>query len=168
MSHRSYLLDTTPDAFVPKPFAAVDASAAVALARASVADVVRCRFLWVDVGRGFWTERQRWSDARWAQHLARADIAFWIASAGGADIGFFELAARKRSVKIEGIGLVTARRGQGLGGPLLSAATQVAFATGTRRVCLHTATDDHPNALPNYRARGYRVYRESALRSPMR
>lgn len=161
--HTSYWLETTRDTFVPTPFA----DAGIVLARARDVDVVRCRWLWNEVGRGYWTERVRWIDARWARHLASPSVAFWIASLGG-DVGFFELTERVRGVKIEGIGLVESRRGRGLGGALLSAATQAAFASGARRVYLHTATDDHPNALPNYRARGYRVYREGTLRNPMR
>jgi hypothetical protein len=49
----------------------------------------------------------------------------------------------------------------------LSAATQQAFATAAKRVGLHTATDDHPNATPNYQARGYRVCKERELKNPM-
>ena len=95
-------------------------------------------------------------------------VSFWIGSRRKEDVGFFELQLRKTGVKLEGFGLLPAWRGKGLGGPLLSAATRRAFALGAVRVWLQTATDDHPNALPNYLARGYRVYRQSELRNPMR
>jgi hypothetical protein len=95
-------------------------------------------------------------------------VAFWIASVRGSDVGFFELSTHRRGVKIEGFGLVPERRGIGLGAGLLTAATRQAFALGAERVWLHTATDDHPHALPNYRSRGFRVYRERELRHPMR
>ncbi len=68
---------------------------------------------------------------------------------------------------MEGFGLLPQYRGQGLGSGLLSAATEKAFATGAKRIWLQTATDDHPNALPNYLAGGYRIYRESVLKNPM-
>lgn len=138
------------------------------LARAGAGEGPRCRALWTEVGRGFWTERIRWKEARWRQHLESADrIAFWVAAVGGEDIGFFELCRSRRGVKLEGFGLLPGWRGRGLGGRLLSAATELAFDMGARRVWLHTATDDHPNALPNYRARGYRVVREAPLRNPV-
>jgi ribosomal protein S18 acetylase RimI-like enzyme len=123
--------------------------------------------LWTEAGRGFWTERCRWSLARWRAHLRDDSVAFWIGTRAGKDIGFFEFCMKRAGVKLEGFGLLPAWRGRGLGGALLTAATQRAFATGARRIWLHTATDDHPHALPNYEARGYRVYRQGILRNPM-
>ena len=46
--------------------------------------------------------------------------------------------------------------------------TQQAFATGARRVWLHTATDDHSNALLNYLSGGYAIVRERELKNPIR
>ena len=57
--------------------------------------------------------------------------------------------------------------GKGLGGGLLTAATENAFAWGAKRIWLHTATDDHPAALPNYKNRGFKIYKEEALINPM-
>ena len=85
----------------------------------------------------------------------------------GQDIGFFELVAQRRGIKIEGFGLVPSQRGRGFGSALLSLATVEAFSLGAARVWLHTATDDHPSALPNYLARGFSVYREQELKNPM-
>jgi GNAT superfamily N-acetyltransferase len=46
----------------------------------------------------------------------------------------------------------------GLGGPLLSAAVTRAWEMGARRVWVHTCDLDHPRALANYQARGFRVF----------
>ncbi|XAH25025.1 GNAT family N-acetyltransferase [Xylophilus sp. GW821-FHT01B05] len=163
MPHRSFLLQLTAEGFRPKAFP----REGIGLARAGPADVERCRALWVEVGRGYWTERSRWRPARWSAHLAYSSVSFWIASWQARDIGFFELIKKRQGTKIEGMGLLPAWCGQGLGGGLLSAATRQALDDGARRVWLHTATDDHPNALPNYEARGYRVYRDKPLQNPM-
>jgi len=163
MTHRSFLLELTPERFRPRPLPTADLN----IARAAAGDESRARFLWTEVGRDYWAERIRWSGARWRRHLSDAAVSFWIASCSEQDIGFFELRMKGTSIKLEGFGLLSAWRGKGLGGALLSAATQHAFATGARRIWLHTATDDHPNALPNYEARGYRVYRQTELRNPM-
>jgi ribosomal protein S18 acetylase RimI-like enzyme len=154
----------TPEAFRPRAFPAAD----VALVAATPADHARCRRLWLEVGRGYWTARTRWHARRWRTHLAQAGVAFWIARRAARDVGFFELAARRRSVKVEGLGLLPECRGRHLGAALVSAATAQAFAEGAPRVWLHTATDDHPHALPNYEARGYRVFRERPLAKPIR
>jgi len=163
MQHRSFLLQLTPDDFRPKAFA----QAGIVLVRAGPADGERCRALWNEVGRGYWTERSRWRAARWSAYLRHPSVAFWIASWQVQDIGFFEIVRKRQGTKIEGMGLLPAWRGRGLGGGLLSAATRQALDGGARRVWLHTATDDHPHALSNYLARGYRVYREKPLQNPM-
>lgn len=164
MRHRSFTLECTPETFRPR------ASRAHALrtAPASERDVARCQRLWLEVGAGFWTERSRWTDARWRAHLRQPNVCFWIARLSDEDAGGFELTASTRGVKIEGFGLLPSHRGRGLGRDLLTAATERAFATGARKVWLHTATDDHPHALPNYLSGGYRIVRERELRKPMR
>ena len=82
-------------------------------------------------------------------------------------MGFFELAKEKKNIKIEGLGLLPEFIGKGLGGGLLSAATEKAFAWGAKRIWLHTATDDHPAALPNYEKRGFKIYKEAILKNSM-
>jgi len=56
-------------------------------------------------------------------------------------------------------GIVAAEFGRGFGKHLLSTAVRDAWALGPKRVWLHTCTLDHPNALPNYIARGFTPYR---------
>jgi GNAT superfamily N-acetyltransferase len=51
--------------------------------------------------------------------------------------------------------------GKGLGGGLLSAAIENAWGAETNRVWVHTCSLDHPNALKNYQARGFQIYRET-------
>ncbi len=157
------MLECTPDTFQAR------ASHTNGLTIVSVnrRDVARCKRLWSDVGAGFWTERSRWNQARWLDHLRQPNVLFWIALVSDEDAGCFELSKLARGVKIQGFGLVPTYRGRGLGRDLLTAATEQAFAIGARKVWLHTATDDHPNALPNYLSGGYRIVRERELRNPM-
>ena len=161
--HRSFLLESTPDQFCPRPFSVDD----IVIVAATVDEVYRCRHLWLEVGRSYWTHRSRWADPRWRKHLNQPEVSFWIASRAGGDIGFFELTNRVRGVKMEGFGLLPQHRGQGLGGGLLSAATEKAFASGAKRIWLQQAPDDNPNALPNYLAGGYRIYRQGVLKNPL-
>jgi GNAT superfamily N-acetyltransferase len=64
-------------------------------------------------------------------------------------------------VEIETFGLVPEVVGRGIGGHALTLTLQLAWALrpGVKRVWLHTSTQDHPNALPNYQARGLRPYK---------
>jgi ribosomal protein S18 acetylase RimI-like enzyme len=164
MQHRSQTLECTPEDFRPRTSRA---EAPLTLAVADPADVDRCRHLWTAVGHGFWTERCRWDEARWRARLGQPGVSYLIARVGGEDVGGCELIRSARGAKIEGFGLLPAWRGRGLGRDLLTAVTGRAFADGAAKVWLHTATDDHPHALPNYLAAGYRVVRERPLRNPM-
>ena len=108
-----------------------------------------------------------WTLEQWHSHLGKAAVSFWIARKLAEEIGFFELTRDGENITLEGFGLLPPWRSRGLGGGLLSAATQQAFDIGATRIWLHTATDDHPNALPNYQKRGYRIYHEGTLKNPM-
>jgi len=163
MNHRSFTLECTPDTFQVRG----SATNGLRTIPATPREVTRCKRLWLDVGAGFWTERSRWDDARWLRHLQRPTVSFLVALVSDEDAGSFELTVFARGVRIEGFGLLPSYRGRGLGRDLLNAATERAFATGARKVWLHTATDDHPNALQNYLSGGYHIVRERALRKPM-
>jgi ribosomal protein S18 acetylase RimI-like enzyme len=159
--HRSFLLEATTETFRHT------ARHSLKLERTTPNDWQRSKELWCGVGQGFWTARSRWTEIRWRQHLGEPAVSFWAAMRRGQDIGFFELVAQRRGVKIEGIGLLPSKRDRGFGSALLSLATVEAFRLGATRVWLHTATDDHPSALPNYLARGFSICREQELKHPM-
>ena len=75
--------------------------------------------------------------------------------------GWYELrrVAEDDSVEIAYFGIVAGEFGRGFGKHLLSSAVRDAWALAPSRVWLHTCTLDHPNALPNYLARGFTPYR---------
>ena len=164
MRHRSFMLECTPETFQSR----MPDAGGLRAALAHRGDPDLCKRLWSEVGAEFWTERSRWDNKRWRKRLNQPNVSFWVAWVSGQEAGCFELTKLARGVKMEGFGLLPPYRGQGLGRDLLTAATQQAFATGARRVWLHTATDDHPNALPNYLSGGYAIVRERELKNPIR
>jgi len=111
-------------------------------------------------GQWHWHERNAWSDAQLAAHLARPDIAVWELTVSGESAGWFELQRHADGgVEIVYFGLVERFIGQGLGGLLLTHAADAAWAMDASRVWLHTCTLDSKRALPGYRARGFREYK---------
>ena len=89
------------------------------------------RYLYREVGRRWhWVDRLPWTDQRIREHLAMPGVEVWVVTADGVPAGYFELA-----------------RAWGWRGT-------------TTRVWLHTCSLDHPRALPNYLAAGFRVVRE--------
>jgi GNAT superfamily N-acetyltransferase len=124
--------------------------------------VGRYRRLYHGVGtRWHWHDRNAWSDERLADHLARPEITVWECLVGERTAGFFELERRDDgSVEISYFGLLPDFIGRGLGKAMLTRAADEAWALGASRVWLHTCTLDSPNALPNYKARGFREFKQ--------
>jgi prephenate dehydrogenase len=121
------------------------------------------RFLYREVGREWhWLDRLSWSDETIAEYLGQDGLEVWLLVWRGAPAGYAELHRREGGGEVELVyfGLMRHAIGQGIGGPFLSEAIGRAWNAETRRVWLHTCTLDHPNALANYRARGFRVVRE--------
>lgn len=127
------------------------------LSRAEIPCPELNRFLYTAVGGDFhWIDRLGWTYVDWMAYLDRPELETWLLAVRGTIAGYFELEEQDaRSVQIKYFGLLPAFVGRGLGGWLLTAAVERAFARGARRVWLHTCTLDHPHAARNYEARGF-------------
>lgn len=119
------------------------------------------RFLYTAVGAGWtWIDRLPWSRERWLEYLSRPEVETWVGYVEGTPAGYFELDRQAAgSVEIAYFGLLPQFTGRGLGGHLLTCAAERGFALGSSRVWLHTCSLDHPQALANYKARGFRVFK---------
>jgi GNAT superfamily N-acetyltransferase len=154
---RTYLRMTTRDALRPRREAPPDAR----IERVAPCTAERYRALYRDVGGPWhWHDRDAWSDARLAEHLAQPGVSVHVLTVGGAVAGYFELQRHDDGdVELVYFGLVERFIGRGLGGYLLTAAVDAAWALDATHVWLHTCTLDHPAALANYQARGFTPYR---------
>lgn len=109
-----------------------------------------------------WGGRDEWTQADWIAYVDRPELETWVAYVGGAPAGYAELEKQDdASVRIQRFGLLSRFRGRGLGGHLLTEFTRRAWSMGAERVWLSTCSHDHPHALRNYQARGFRVVDES-------
>jgi GNAT superfamily N-acetyltransferase len=127
------------------------------------------RFLYASVGVDWhWTERLYWNYQQWQQWLERPDVQTWIGYLSGTPAGYFELQKQSEgAVEIVYFGLLPRFTGQGLGGHLLTCAIEQAWRLGASRVWLHTCTLDHPAAVANYRARGFKLFRQETVLQPL-
>jgi len=151
----------SPEALVPARRVPPD----TVLLRAEVPSPELGRFLYTAVGgKWFWRERLSWSYRRWMEWLSRPEVETWMACQRGTPAGYFELEAQPGAVQITYFGLLPSFIGQGLGGFLLTRAVERGWRIGPGsrpgRVWVHTCDLDHPGALPNYLARGFRIFRE--------
>ena len=119
------------------------------------------RFLYTEVGREHhWVDRLPWSPDDVRAYLDDPNVTLWLLTAWGAPAGYCELRQDgEDGVELVYFGLLPHFHGRGLGGHFLSEMVQRAWASGPKRVWLHTNTFDHPAALPNYLKRGFRVYK---------
>jgi GNAT superfamily N-acetyltransferase len=117
------------------------------------------RFLYAAVGaRWWWYSRLSWDHDRWLRYLG-GPVETWVAYVTGTPAGYFELEAQAGgSVELAFFGLLPSFVGRGIGGALLTDAVHRAWELGAQRVWVHTCDLDHPQALANYQARGFRVF----------
>jgi GNAT superfamily N-acetyltransferase len=137
--------------------------AGIEVRQAEVPSVELSRFLYTAVGGDwYWTGRLGWTYGEWQAWVDRPEHETWIAYDRGTPAGYAALVhhinADDDQVEIANFGLLAPFIGRGIGAGLLTAAVQRAWALGPRRVWLSTCSLDGPNALPNYLARGFRIY----------
>lgn len=105
-----------------------------------------------------WGGRETWTAEDWIAYVHRDELQTWVAYVDGTPAGYCEMEkSPEGEVEIKNMGLLPAFIGQGIGGHLLTVAVEKAWAWGATRVWLHTCTHDHPHALHNYQARGFRI-----------
>lgn len=118
------------------------------------------RFLYTAVGGDwYWLDRLAWDYNRWLAYLDRPELETWVLYVSGTPAGYVELEAQPDdNIELAYFGLLPSFIGMKLGGYLLSTGVARAWELGARRVWVHTCSLDGPNALANYRARGFTVY----------
>lgn len=153
-----YLEMLDPAWLAPRPLARDD----VEIRRCEVPLPELNRFLYTTVGGDwYWIDRLAWDRKRWLEWVDRPELQTWLVSVRGTPAGYYELEAQPGGdVEIVYFGLAPAFAGHGIGGGLLTHAVETAWRSGASRLWVHTCTLDHPVALANYKARGFRVYRE--------
>lgn len=124
------------------------------------------RFLYVTVGGPWnWTDRLVWTLDRWRAFVDRPELQTWVAYVRGTPAGYVEMEHQPdRNIEFVSFGLLPQFHGQGLGAAVLVQAVEHAWDTGPKRVWLHTCSLDHPGALQNYLARGFREFKQTTAR----
>jgi GNAT superfamily N-acetyltransferase len=143
-------------------------SAEVEAARVDPPDFRFNRAMYEQIGGAWsWYERLGWDDERWREHVGRPEMETWVCLVADRPAGYFELERQDgNDVEIAYFGLLSAYIGRGLGGYLLTTAVLRAWEVGAFRVWVHTCTLDHPGALANYEARGFRRFKRERIDGP--
>lgn len=131
------------------------------LRRAEIPCPELSRFFYSNVGADWnWTDRLDWSHTQWRDWVSGPGYELWIPYVQGTPAGYFELDGESGGdVELVFFGLLPQFRRQGIGGAMLTRAVERAWSRPARRVWLHTCSFDDPAAMPNYLARGFRLFR---------
>ena len=106
-----------------------------------------------------WYDRIDWTEDRWHEHAHRSDLTIWIATYKGCPAGYVEfIHHRANEIEIRSLGLLPTFLGQGLGRELLASTIEIAWSQAPSRLWLSTCSLDHPRALPNYYAAGFKTF----------
>ncbi|RVU86051.1 GNAT family N-acetyltransferase [Leucothrix sargassi] len=135
----------------------------VAVCEAEIKNYRFNRFLYQLIGEPWqWTDKLALSDEVWQAYAENDNLRTWVATIQGSIAGYYELQQQaKGDVELRYFGLAPDFLDKGIGGYLLTHAIQTAWAmNGTKRVWVHTCSEDHPSALANYKARGFSLYDE--------
>jgi GNAT superfamily N-acetyltransferase len=148
-----------PRRVVPPP------RAGLAVVHAQRPTIAYYRFLYDAVGSDYnWTSRKKLSNAALAAIIHDSRNEVHVLMVDGVPAGFAELDRRvEGEIEITQFGLAGEFIGQGLGKYFLQWAIDKAWSYSPRRLWLHTDTEDHPAALPNYLKRGFAVYKEELI-----
>jgi ribosomal protein S18 acetylase RimI-like enzyme len=120
-----------------------------------------------------WIDKRPWTDEQWKEYASDPDLRTFAGYNDESLIGYFELrrssiacrpspvTRHNDEIEIAYFGLLPEFIGRGLGGELLTSAIENAWAwsPALSRVCVYTCNGDHPSALANYQARGFKIYR---------
>ena len=133
----------------------------IAIRRAAVACPELNRFLYTAVGGDwFWYDRLDWTYEKWKAYVDRPELETWVGYYADTPFGYFTLESQAEgNVELRNFGLLPQFIGRRLGGHLLTAAIERGWQMGASRVWVHTCTLDHPRALENYKARGFRLFK---------
>lgn len=120
------------------------------------------RFFYTTIGGDwYWIDRLPWTYEQWLSYITRPGHETWVAYLQGNPVGYFELDAEPGGdIELAYFGILSRFTGQGIGGYLLTVAIERAWEKTSQRVWVHTSSFDHPHALQNYLARGFRFVRK--------
>lgn len=136
----------------------------------SVAEAFRSMYIrvWEPLESG---GRMEWSVGDWEAELLRSGVKAWLPRVGGETVGLVELELGPTGdVGIVVFGLVPEFIGRGFGGAFLTATVRLAWNMSSgrpvRRVWVQTSSGDHPNAIANYKSRGFVVFQTQPKQAP--
>lgn len=164
MTTVTHLEMVSPGELIGKPCPAPEAS----INLMPTPDPETNRYFYLTVGEEWgWFERRNWTLESWRRYVSRDVLSTWLLLWEGKPVGYCELEKQpENTVEIAYFGIIPEYTQKKLGGWFLSEMVRAAWSGDTKRVWVHTCDLDHPAALANYLARGFRVFKTTQEPGP--
>ena len=130
------------------------------------ADFQLNKFFYKRVGKKHhWVDRLEWTDKTWIEYVSNKNVKTYVLHHKNDLAGYFELILHldKGEIEIAYLGLLEEYQNKKLGSYLLSSAIKKSFLEKAKRVCVHTCSLDHKNALNNYISRGMKIFKKETV-----
>lgn len=102
-----------------------------------------------------WHTRLAWTFQEWKTFFLTSKTETYLAFYEDNIIGYFELVHHQTETEINYIGILPNHINKQLGGVLLTEAIKKSWESHPQKVTVHTCALDHPNAIQNYKSRGF-------------
>ena len=113
----------------------------------------------------YWRDRLLWSDKEWQKYVTNKNLETHILKKGDDLAVYYEQEYHPDTNEVEliNMGILKEFRGLKLGSILLNHAMASASRKNPNRMCVHTCSLDHKNALLNYKSKGFEIFKEEEI-----
>ena len=113
----------------------------------------------------YWRDRLIWSDKTWSKYALNKNLETWIMKSGKELVGFYEQEYHpsKDEMELINMGILKNYRGKKFGSYLLEHFIKESLKYKPKRLWVHTCSLDHKYALPNYKSKGFNIFKEEVI-----
>ncbi len=123
------------------------------------------KFFYKQIGKKHkWIDRLIWSNNQWINYIEKSKVKTFVLKENNNFVGYYEQINNKGDSELAYFGILEEFIGKKFGGYLLSFAIENSLNNGSKRVWVHTCSLDHKNALPNYLARGMKIFKSETIK----
>ena len=113
----------------------------------------------------YWRDRLIWPDKEWKEDVQNPNFETWFIKKDEELIGYYEQEFHPKNQEVEliNMGVLKEFRGRKIGSNLLIHAINRASQKKPKRMWVHTCSLDHEFALKNYKAKGFKIFKEEEI-----
>jgi len=138
----------------------------ISISRDKLRDFNINKFFYKQIGIDhYWRDRLIWSDRTWSKYALNKNLETWIMKLDKDFVGFYEKEyhPNKNEIELINMGILKDYQGKKFGSFLLEHFIKESLRLKPKRLWVHTCSLDHKHALPNYKSKGFKVFKEEII-----